>query len=74
MIQSKPVRMVISRGKAVRKATPEGRSEQGGGLGSPDREARSGEVAKADRQLTRHRRGSRRVRNLVFSFLEPLYL
>ncbi|XP_018775243.1 nuclear protein MDM1 isoform X1 [Serinus canaria] len=52
--------MVISRGKAVRKATPEGRSEQGGGLGSPDRAARSGEVAKADRQLTRHRRGSRR--------------
>ncbi|XP_059702934.1 nuclear protein MDM1 isoform X2 [Haemorhous mexicanus] len=52
--------MVISRGKAVRKATPEGRSEQEGGLGSPDRVARSAEVAKADRQLTRHRRGSRR--------------
>ncbi|CAN8211070.1 unnamed protein product [Coccothraustes coccothraustes] len=52
--------MVIIRGKAVRKATPQGRAEQEGGLGSPDRVARSGEVAKADRQLTRYRRGSRR--------------
>ncbi|XP_068046270.1 nuclear protein MDM1 isoform X2 [Anomalospiza imberbis] len=52
--------MEISRGKAVRKATSEGRSEQEGGLGSPDRVVGSGEVAKADRQLTRHRRGSRR--------------
>ncbi|XP_041321582.1 nuclear protein MDM1 [Pyrgilauda ruficollis] len=52
--------MEISRGKAVRKATPEGRCEQEGGLGSPDRVARSAEAAKADRQLTRHRRGSRR--------------
>ncbi|XP_030115243.4 nuclear protein MDM1 isoform X2 [Taeniopygia guttata] len=52
--------MEISREKAVRKAAPEGRCEQGGGLGSPDRVARSGEVAKADRQLPRHRRGSRR--------------
>ncbi|XP_048157726.1 nuclear protein MDM1 isoform X5 [Corvus hawaiiensis] len=52
--------MEISRGKAVGKATPEGTAEQEGGLGSPDRVARSGEVAKADRQLARHRRGSRR--------------
>ncbi|XP_077034959.1 nuclear protein MDM1 isoform X2 [Agelaius phoeniceus] len=52
--------MEISRGKAGREATPEGRAEQEGGLGSPDRVARSGGVAKADRQLTRHRRGSRR--------------
>ncbi|XP_053833243.1 nuclear protein MDM1 isoform X1 [Vidua macroura] len=52
--------MEISRGKAVRKATPEGRSEQEVGLGSPDRVVRSGEAAKADRQLTRRRRGSRR--------------
>ncbi|KAF2974687.1 hypothetical protein EK904_001554 [Melospiza melodia maxima] len=52
--------MEISRGRAVRRATPEGRSEQEGGLRSPDRVARSGEVAKADRQLTRHRRDSRR--------------
>ncbi|XP_031962581.1 nuclear protein MDM1 isoform X5 [Corvus moneduloides] len=52
--------MEISRGKAVGKATPEGTAEQEGGLGSPDRVARSGEVARADRQLARHRRGSRR--------------
>ncbi|XP_063011166.1 nuclear protein MDM1 isoform X2 [Melospiza melodia melodia] len=52
--------MEISRGRAVRKATPEGRAEQEGGLKSPDRVARSGEVAKANRQLTRHRRDSRR--------------
>ncbi|XP_023787617.1 nuclear protein MDM1 isoform X2 [Cyanistes caeruleus] len=52
--------MEISRGKAVRKASPEGRSEQEGGLGSPDWVARPGEVAKANRQLARHRRGSRR--------------
>ncbi|XP_039427009.1 nuclear protein MDM1 isoform X4 [Corvus cornix cornix] len=52
--------MEISRGKAVGKATPEGTAEQEGGLRSPDRVARSGEVAKADRQLARHRRGSRR--------------
>nr|XP_041568211.1 nuclear protein MDM1 isoform X3 [Taeniopygia guttata] len=52
--------MEISGEKAVRKAAPEGRCEQDGGLGSPDRVARSGEVAKADRQLPRHRRGSRR--------------
>lgn len=67
VIQSKTVRMEISRGKAVGKATPEGRSEREGGLGSPDRVAGSGEVAKADRQLARHRRGSRRVGNLFFS-------
>ncbi|XP_071279566.1 nuclear protein MDM1 isoform X1 [Agelaius tricolor] len=52
--------MEISRGKAGREATPEGRAEQEGGLGSPDRVARSGGVGKADRQLTRHRRGPRR--------------
>ncbi|XP_041873757.1 nuclear protein MDM1 isoform X4 [Corvus kubaryi] len=52
--------MEISRGKAVGKATPEGTAEQEGGLGFPDRVARSGEVARADRQLARHRRGSRR--------------
>ncbi|XP_074395865.1 nuclear protein MDM1 isoform X2 [Zonotrichia albicollis] len=52
--------MEISRGRAVRKATPEGRSEQEGGLQSPDRGATSDEVAKADRQLTRHQRDSRR--------------
>ncbi|XP_015483997.1 nuclear protein MDM1 isoform X2 [Parus major] len=58
---SKPARMEISKGKAVRKATPEGRSEREGGLGPPDRVARSGEVAKANRQPARHRsRGSRR--------------
>ncbi|XP_063252578.1 nuclear protein MDM1 isoform X5 [Prinia subflava] len=52
--------MEISREKAVRKATPKGRSEQEGGLGSPDRVTRSGEVAKADRQLPRRRRDFRR--------------
>lgn len=66
--------MEIDRGKAVRKATSEGRSEQEGGLGSPGRVERAAEVAKADRQLARHRRGSRRVGNLFFSFLEMLFL
>ena len=61
--------MEISSGKAVKKVSPEGRSEQEGGLGSPDRVARSGEVAKEDQQLARHRTGSRKVRELDFSFL-----
>ncbi|XP_032913789.1 nuclear protein MDM1 isoform X3 [Catharus ustulatus] len=52
--------METSGGKAGRKATPEGRSEQAGGLASPDGVVRTGEVAKADRQLPRHRRCSRR--------------
>ncbi|XP_027535461.1 nuclear protein MDM1 isoform X3 [Neopelma chrysocephalum] len=52
--------MEIRRGKAVKKGTPEGRSEQEGGLGSPDRVAGSGEVAKADRPLARHLISSRR--------------
>ncbi|XP_027749062.1 nuclear protein MDM1 isoform X2 [Empidonax traillii] len=52
--------MEIKRGKAIRKGTPEERSEQEGGLGSPDRVAGSGEVAKADQPLARHRIGSRR--------------
>ncbi|XP_017677674.1 PREDICTED: nuclear protein MDM1 isoform X3 [Lepidothrix coronata] len=51
--------MEIRRRKAVKKGTPEGRSEQEGGLGSPDRVAGSGEVAKADRPLARHRIRSR---------------
>ncbi|KAL2309707.1 hypothetical protein Nmel_005927 [Mimus melanotis] len=52
--------MEISRGKAVRKATLEGISEREAGLGSPDRVAKTREVAKADRHLPRHRRCSRR--------------
>ncbi|KAM9390428.1 LOW QUALITY PROTEIN: nuclear protein MDM1 [Phaethornis superciliosus] len=42
--------MEIISGKAFEKASPGGRSEQEGGLGSPDHAARSGEVAKEDRQ------------------------
>lgn len=66
--------MEISSGKVVKKASPEGRSEEGGGLGSPDHAARSGEVAKEDQLPARHRTGSRKVRELHFSFLYTLFL
>ncbi|XP_069629742.1 nuclear protein MDM1 isoform X5 [Haliaeetus albicilla] len=52
--------MEISSWKAVKKASPKGRSEPEGGLGSPEGAARSGEVAKDDGQLARHRTGSRK--------------
>ncbi|XP_074428779.1 nuclear protein MDM1 isoform X3 [Larus michahellis] len=52
--------MEICSGKAVKKASPQGRSEQEGGLGAPDCAARSGEVAKEDRLLARHHTGSRK--------------
>lgn len=57
--------MEISSGKAAKKVSPEGRSEQEGGLGSPDPAARSGEVAKEDWQLACHRTGSRKVREPI---------
>lgn len=66
--------MEINSGREVKKASPEGRSEEGGGLGSPDHAARSGEVAKEDRLPARHRTGSRKVRELHFSFLYALFL
>ncbi|XP_032855799.2 nuclear protein MDM1 isoform X2 [Tyto alba] len=51
--------MEISSRKVVKKVRPDGRSENGGGLGPPDRAARSGEVAMEARQLARHCQGSR---------------
>lgn len=66
--------MEISSWKAVKKASPKGRSEPEGGLGSPEGAARSGEVAKDDGQLPCHRTGSRKVRELIFPFCKLLFL
>ncbi|XP_074759002.1 nuclear protein MDM1 isoform X4 [Athene noctua] len=52
--------MEISSGHAVKKAAPKERSEQEGGLGSPDRAMQLGEVAKAGRQPARRCTGPRK--------------
>uniref|UniRef100_A0A8C0EKW7 Nuclear protein MDM1 n=1 Tax=Bubo bubo TaxID=30461 RepID=A0A8C0EKW7_BUBBB len=59
-MQSRRVRMEISSGQAVKRAGPKGRSEQEGGLGSPDRAVRLGEVAKEGRQPAHHCTGPRK--------------
>uniref|UniRef100_A0A8C8AYA8 Nuclear protein MDM1 n=1 Tax=Otus sunia TaxID=257818 RepID=A0A8C8AYA8_9STRI len=52
--------MEISSEQAVKRAGPKERSEQQGGLGSPDRALRLGEVAKEGRQPARHCTGPRK--------------
>ncbi|KAK2512799.1 Mdm1 [Columba guinea] len=58
--------MEVGGGRAVKIAIPKGRSGPDGGLGSPNLRARSGEVAKEDRQLPHHRTRSRQARELFF--------
>lgn len=66
--------MEVGGGRAVKIAIPKGRSGRGGGLEPPDLTARSGEVAKEDRQLAHHRTRSRQARELFLFLFCDLFL